>query len=532
MTEYPVMEDPFSPGLSAARRFVAMGGAEAIIPIGESMPSDPAGAVLLVEHAPCDELLAALAAALPRAAAVVLWAPGWDQAAAVAALRAHGFDYGSVDIFSVGQPGALAVLVGDAAAAERLISAAPERARPPFRPLAIMPAFNEADVVYHAIGALIAGGVDVYLIDHESTDGTADAAAPWLGRGLLGIERFPDDSGYAARNHGVMVWREILARVQELSGEIDAPWYLFVNADEFREAPWPGITLAEGLREADELGYSAVNFELLNFRPVDDGYVPGEDPRRHLRYYEAPARHDLLQVKAWKRQPAPVDLVHHGGHDVLFEGKRVYPVPFLLRHYPIRSSEHGARKVLAERLPRFAAEERADGWHVQYDHYVDATTYLHDPAQLHEWDPDRFRAQLLATSTRRLILATSLSNGDPSRGELDASRLAAWMTRRGAPISATEDLLAAKERLLAAVGGAPMAQRAPLDDAAAELGLAMESAARLRGDMVSASALGDGRERLRAGRAAARVAPATPAAPVVAQTDRPAAAVGAGTGSG
>ena len=37
---------------------------------------------------------------------------------------------------------------------------------------------------------------------------------------------------------------------------------------------------------------------------------------------------------------------------------------------------------------RFAAEERAGGWHVQYDHYGDDSDYLHDRAQLTEWDGD------------------------------------------------------------------------------------------------------------------------------------------------
>ena len=92
-----------------------------------------------------------------------------------------------------------------------------------------MPAYNEADVIFHAVGALVAEGVDVYLLDHESTDGTADAARPWLGRGLVHIESFPGDAGYPERNRNEMVWRDILRRVGEVSGEVAADWYLFVN---------------------------------------------------------------------------------------------------------------------------------------------------------------------------------------------------------------------------------------------------------------------------------------------------------------
>ena len=51
----------------------------------------------------------------------------------------------------------------------------------------------------------------------------------------------------------------------------------------------------------------------------------------------------------------------------VYESRRVFPYKFLLRHYPIRSQEHGLRKVFTERRPRWNPEERADGWHTQYD---------------------------------------------------------------------------------------------------------------------------------------------------------------------
>ena len=381
------------PSLAAARRLARATHA----PIAALPGSD--GAIVLADGPPSAELLAAL----PRLEAVVTWLPGATIDDAVALL--DGIEHGSLDRIEIPDPGVLAVLSSDEASAERHAQSL-RAAERPFRALAIMPAFNEADVIYHAIGALVSEGVDVYLLDHESTDGTAEAAEPWLGRGLVHIERFPEEAGYPERNRTEMVWRDILRRVGEVSGEVPADWYLFVNADEFREAPWPGVTLADGLREVDELGFNAVNFELLNFRPTpQDAFVDGADVREHLRHYEPPGPYDVLQIKAWKAQPAVVDLVHHGGHDVLFAGKRVFPVPFLLLHYPIRGAEHGRRKVLAERLTRFAAEERAGGWHIQYDHYADGADYLHERATLAEYDGDRVRAELLGRSVRDLLRA-------------------------------------------------------------------------------------------------------------------------------
>jgi hypothetical protein len=397
------------PSLAAARRLARASHA----PIAPPPGSD--GSIVLVDGAPSADLLAAL----PRLEALVAWLPGATIDEAVEVLS--GAEHGSIDRIEIPEPGVLAVIAPDEAAAERHAEAlrAPVR---PFRALAIMPAFNEADVIFHAIGALVSEGVDVYLLDHESTDGTVEAVKPWLGRGLVRIERFPEEAGYPERNRTEMVWRDILRRVGEVSGEVPADWYLFVNADEFREAPWPGVTLADGLREVDALGFNAVNFELLNFRPTpQDAFVDGADVRDHLRHYEPPQSYDVLQVKAWKAQPAVVDLVHHGGHDVLFADKRVFPVPFLLRHYPIRSAEHGRRKVLAERMARFAAEERAGGWHVQYDHYADGADYLHERETLMEYDADRVRAALLSRTLRGLLYAAASASGTSSRIDSGAS---------------------------------------------------------------------------------------------------------------
>jgi hypothetical protein len=486
---------PDSTPLVAARR-IARATRAPIVPVDDTLPAAAAdGGILLADRPLDDALYAELARALPRFQALVLWLPGADSETGVALLERHGFDHGLLDAVTLPEPGVLAVLAADEsrAAANELAVRTSER---PFSALAIMPAFNEADVVFHAIGALVAEGVDVYLLDHESTDETVAAATPWLGRGLVAIESFPGDSGYAARNRTEMVWRDILARVAEVSGEVAADWYLFVNADEFREAPFAGATLRDGLREVDELGFNAVNFELADFRPTpEDAFVPGEDVRLHLRYYEPPGSYDELQVKAWKRRPTPVDLVSHGGHDVLFEGKRVFPVPFILRHYPIRSAAHGARKVLAERVARFAAEERADGWHVQYDRYIDGAEFLQARETLLRFDGDRFRADLLARVLRQILLVATARGSDLATGDLDLGGLAGLLGRRGHGVVGASELQAAQSVLL--TRGHPGAGRPGIAALADELGSVFAAQARLGGNMQLAASLGAARESLR-----------------------------------
>lgn len=258
-----------------------------------------------------------------------------------------------------------------------------------FRVIALVAAYNEEDVIGPMIAHLVRNDVEVYLLDNGSTDGTVREASRFLGKGLLAIEPFPDVAS-AARfptSRERFSLGEILAREEELASELDADWFMHHDADEFRESPWPGFSLREAIEEVDRLGYSCIDFRVFNFPPTDDGYRPGTDPRDHLLGWEPPAAPDRIQRKGWKRQPSRVSLAPSGGHDVAFDRRLVFPIRFLLRHYPIRSQAHGLRKVLAERRPRYSPAELERGWHIQYDTVVGANhDFLRDPSTLRPFD--------------------------------------------------------------------------------------------------------------------------------------------------
>jgi glycosyltransferase involved in cell wall biosynthesis len=228
----------------------------------------------------------------------------------------------------------------------------------PFRVVAIVSAYNEADVISPVIRYLVEQGIDVYLIDNRSTDATVIQARPWLGKGLLEIEEFPREP---PQGDGPFPfdWGAILRRKEEIAGQVAADWIIHHDADEFRESPWPGRSLKEGIRWVDRLGYNCIDFRVLNFPPVDDGFRPGDDPRDYFTRWKEPIVHDTVQLKCWKAGPAPISLAATGGHEVRFPGRRAFPVKFLLRHYPIRGQAYGRRIVFAERKNRFLESERA-----------------------------------------------------------------------------------------------------------------------------------------------------------------------------
>jgi len=260
-----------------------------------------------------------------------------------------------------------------------------------FRVVALISAFNEADIIEPVLDHLAANGVWSYLIDDGSTDETAIRAQRWLGRGLLGIERFPG----AGVNGERTSWRALLARKRELAQELGADWYVHHDADEIRETPWPGMSLRDAIRWVDRVGCNAIDFRVLTFVPVDDTFRAGMDPRVHFERWEEPAEYDRMQRKCWKAGAPELELAD-GGHDVRFAGRRIFPLRFLMRHYPIRSQAHGRRKVFEERKGRFADDELAYGWHRQYDHVARPDhLFLCSPASLRPFDLEQIRLETL-----------------------------------------------------------------------------------------------------------------------------------------
>lgn len=221
------------------------------------------------------------------------------------------------------------------------------------RVLAILATYNEERFIGGCLEHLFAHGAEAYLCDNQSTDGTVAIAERYLGAGLRGIEELPRD--------GVYRWRQILRRKEVLAAELEADWFLHLDADEAPLPPQSGQTLAEGLAEADAGGCNAVEFAELTFVPTRE--EPDHDHphfRRTMRRYYPFAPRDLHLVRAWKRQAHPVDLATSGGHQVSFPGRSLWPVPFRLRHYLFLSREHALRKYVQK---RYDEEEVRSGWH-------------------------------------------------------------------------------------------------------------------------------------------------------------------------
>lgn len=276
--------------------------------------------------------------------------------------------------------------------ADRILARVRDAAGPvpaDFRAVAILIVYNEQDVMGPTIQKLVDEGVGVYIIDNWSTDRTPEIVKQFEGKGLVGMERFPAESSE------VFPFVALLRRVADLAVELKADWYIHADADERRSSPWPGVSLRDAFWLVDRAGFNAIDHTVINYRPVDNGFQPGTDYERYFRYFEMGRTSDLLiQVKTWKNV-GPVNLDRWAGHQAAFPGRRVFPYKFLVKHYPIRSQEHGEQKVFRERGARWDKHELARGWHIQYDAVRPEQSFLRDPAELIEDRGESTRADFL-----------------------------------------------------------------------------------------------------------------------------------------
>jgi hypothetical protein len=230
------------------------------------------------------------------------------------------------------------------------------------RVAAVIHVFNESDIIEATIRHLVREGLEVHIFDNWSDDGSFELCNRLLSEGLVtNLSRFPD------RPSTNYEWTKQLQCTEAYAKSLSADWVMHCDADELRLSPWPSVSLLEAIKFVDSLGYSAIDFTVLNFFFTNQSastvqFDPADfnsfDFGRHSSY--------LWQIKAWRNRE-DVNLCNSGGHSAEFPGRRVYPLKFLTKHYPLRSKEQANIKVYCNRIRRMAVEREEKGWHQHYD---------------------------------------------------------------------------------------------------------------------------------------------------------------------
>jgi hypothetical protein len=259
-----------------------------------------------------------------------------------------------------------------------------------FRVVAFMAAYNEEDIIVQSIEKWTNQGISVHVLENWSSDATYDLVKDLADRLPVTVERFPKDGP-----SDFFDWGAMLERIETLSREIEADWFIRRGADEVLKSPWPDISYRDALYLVDQAGFNCIDHTIVEFHPVDDGFKTGMDHEAYFRHFDFQNLSHTNQRKAWKNSGQPISSIASAGHDVLFEGRRVYPFKFLLKHYSFRSQSHGEKKVFRERKARWNPKERAKGWHIHYDSMQAGHQFVQSSSEKAVFDEDDFNRTYL-----------------------------------------------------------------------------------------------------------------------------------------
>jgi FMN phosphatase YigB (HAD superfamily) len=257
---------------------------------------------------------------------------------------------------SVGRKNSILVVAG--------LEAEPKVVPGDFRVAAIINLFNEIDIIETIVRYLADQGIEVHLVDNWSDDGSFELCQRLLEQKLIkNLLRFPV---LKTINYE---WAKQLDHTAEYAAQLDANWVIHYDADEIRCSPWQNLNLFKAIKFIDFLGYTAIDFTIMDFKFTDDSDEKYFSPD-NFDYFEF-GRHvsNFLQIKAWKNLHQLVDLVKWGGHEAVFAEQRVYPLKFLTKHFSLRSKKQANKKIFCERLPRITKERAERNWHVHLDQY-------------------------------------------------------------------------------------------------------------------------------------------------------------------
>lgn len=227
--------------------------------------------------------------------------------------------------------------------------------------LALVPCYNESDVITTTVERLLGQGACVHVIDNWSNDGSWELLSRNYGDDpRVSQERFPNTptSEYA--------WAAILEEMEAVAIRSTFDWIMHVDADEQFDVPGGAMNLVDFLSVMEAAGFDAVDSTRIDFRP---DFARGEsvfglpDQFEFITNDGAGALH-----RAWKNRHARMGIAETGGHRIV-RPVRMAPFNLILRHFPLRSLAQANRKIFRDRLPRFGSE-RSLGWHVQYDQYA------------------------------------------------------------------------------------------------------------------------------------------------------------------
>jgi hypothetical protein len=225
---------------------------------------------------------------------------------------------------------------------------------------------NESDIIERFVRHTLGWADAILVIDHSSSDGTADILQALCSEGLpIGVV---EDKAFGFHQAARMTDAARLA-----AGMLDAAVFAPVDADEFL-LDIEGGDAAALLRSmaADEVLF--VQWRSYIPTPGDDPHEPDVLKRIGMRLTDQPPNSCVKIFMGGGFAQAPGMRISHGNHRAFLGTRRVEAPPvhdrLRLAHYPVRTPAQLASKIAAKKLSTPFAPERSPmaGWY--YDHVI------------------------------------------------------------------------------------------------------------------------------------------------------------------
>lgn len=221
----------------------------------------------------------------------------------------------------------------------------------PLKITAIITMRNEHRYMPHCFDYYIEQGIEVVVIDNDSSGLSASILKDYSDRNLITTYNYPYSGFYD--------WYGILNFIDDLRKDIITDWIIRIDSDELLDSPKVHESLSEAINRVDKEGYNVINFNEYVFVPLsveDELYLNHISQSRYFYFFE-PSKNRLM--RAYKNE-IQVSSSSTGGHRFPIEEIKLFPNNFILKHYISLSQKHFFEKYHNR---DFSKDELLKGWH-------------------------------------------------------------------------------------------------------------------------------------------------------------------------
>jgi len=216
--------------------------------------------------------------------------------------------------------------------------------------IAFIAVYNEEEYIEKCIKNAKEQGFDVIVIDNGCTDKTIELVK------RLDIPIFE----HKTEKYNIFEFNEY-AILQ--AKKLGCDWYVQKDADEIFET-YDGRKIIDVVKEADDLGYNCMGFDMYEFWPTVDDDLSIKNYIDRIQYY---SYFDSRHLKMIKNSPEIRTNNSHAPSGIIKES----PNKLLFRHYKFINLEQGRRKVKS-RLDRFYTTKDIN---IQYNKFTNESKF-------------------------------------------------------------------------------------------------------------------------------------------------------------